>query len=567
MFVCSSTVSHDSSRLPHPTPQHQNHNSQPENQPENHPEAQLDEQLNATGGLCCTEESEDFAGSGGTQSPGSFLKPETYVVTEEQVYSESHGIYAGLLMVEAKCAEICKHYGDRQVEISPFQWQPLISLFRTLLQEHHDFHLASGHPAASPAVLELAEKLEMPRRMWYIGIFGLLELQRRRLPESLEHMLTFVYETYYMLTLFLETVPRFEQVWMECLGDLARCRMRLEQSDLGEYELWAGIARYWYNKAADKDPDQGRIQHHLAVLAQPDVVQQLFYYTKSLTSVHAFARARGSFLPLAGSRPNQDPVAIALVSAHGQLFTQGVTNGSIISARHFLSNLEQHIGRMGAAFRLQGVYIMSSNFAAAFGYGHADAILPAEFSQPTEPANLSICPSASERGAPASGLEKIESDLLASRNSLHHSHLVFSSFLTFQTFSVALDQIGNKNVYPTIHVTLAFIWRLAVYRDTIKYIEAFVPWSNTAGFLNTMIRDDTDVSVFKSEHFPISEDRKHVPEDFCIRGQLWSRNYYPPDFFNKHPEEDDGRWIEAPSLSVSRAYRCLWLGAQIAQVR
>jgi hypothetical protein len=92
-------------------------------------------------------------------------------------------------------------------------------------------------------------------------------------------MLTFIYMAYSMMTLLLESVRAFEETWIECLGDLARYRMAVEELDLRDREIWAGVARYWYNKAADRNPDVGRIQHHLAVLARLDVVQQLFYYT------------------------------------------------------------------------------------------------------------------------------------------------------------------------------------------------------------------------------------------------------------------------------------------------
>jgi hypothetical protein len=50
--------------------------------------------------------------------------------------------------------------------------------------------------------------------------------------------------------------------------------MAVEELDLRDRELWAGLARYWYNKTAERNPDVGRIQHHLAILARPDVVLQ-----------------------------------------------------------------------------------------------------------------------------------------------------------------------------------------------------------------------------------------------------------------------------------------------------
>lgn len=202
---------------------------------------------------------------------------DSAVAGEEQLINEVRGIYAGLVMVEKKCIEIDKQQSESKTPLSPVQWQALIALHRTLLNEHHDFFLASQHPSASPVLKRLAEKYAMPARMWRYGIHSFLELLRHRLPDSLEHMLTFIYMAYSMMTLLFESVRAFEDTWIECLGDLARYRMAVEEVDVRDREIWAGVARYWYNKAADKNPDVGRIQHHLAVLARPDVVQQLFY--------------------------------------------------------------------------------------------------------------------------------------------------------------------------------------------------------------------------------------------------------------------------------------------------
>jgi Est1 DNA/RNA binding domain len=64
------------------------------------------------------------------------------------------------------------------------------------------------------------------------------------------------------------------------------------EANLLDREVWSGVARMWYNKAADKSPNVGRIQHHLAVLAGPNIVQQQFYYSKALVSVIPFQNAR-----------------------------------------------------------------------------------------------------------------------------------------------------------------------------------------------------------------------------------------------------------------------------------
>ena len=74
--------------------------------------------------------------------------------------------------------------------------------------------------------------------------------------------------------------------------------MAIEDDDIRDREVWAGVSRFWYIKAADKTPYVGRLFHHLAILARPNVLQQLFYYCKSLAVTQPFYPARESILTL-----------------------------------------------------------------------------------------------------------------------------------------------------------------------------------------------------------------------------------------------------------------------------
>jgi hypothetical protein len=105
------------------------------------------------------------------------LQPETRPISQEQLVAEVKGIYAGLVMVEAKCIEVDNKQATLaqadpgvQPKLNNEQWQALIALHRTLLHEHHDFFLASQHPSASAALRRLASKYAMPARMWRHGI-------------------------------------------------------------------------------------------------------------------------------------------------------------------------------------------------------------------------------------------------------------------------------------------------------------------------------------------------------------------------------------------------------------
>ena len=158
--------------------------------------------------------------------PEMLLQPETRPISHDQLVIEVKGIYAGLVMVEAKCIDIDEKQSaaaqdpSKRAILKNDQYQSLIALHKQLLHEHHDFFLASQHPAASAALSRLAAKYSMPARMWRHGIHAFLEVLRHRLPESLEHMLAFIYIAYSMMALLYETVPAFEDTWIECLGML-----------------------------------------------------------------------------------------------------------------------------------------------------------------------------------------------------------------------------------------------------------------------------------------------------------------------------------------------------------
>ena len=212
--------------------------------------------------------------------------------------------------------------------------------------------------------------------------------------------------------------------------------------------------------------------------------------------------------------------------------------------QEYLSQLKEYINQLGAAFKTKGAYIASCNFAAIFQYGSIDAVLPSKF----------------------------EEDFLQRQQQVEEEHegepskLIYNgSCLAFETFFVILDQIGNEHVYPAMHVYLAFIWCMSL-NDTMGHVDLVVPWSKIATFLNTMIRNDIDLGVIECDEFPVAGERKNKPEDFLIHGQVWSRCYFPVNFFKDAMTEDDGRSIEVPSLRASRTYWCLWLGCQFAKV-
>ncbi|KAK6433959.1 hypothetical protein LTR95_009859 [Oleoguttula sp. CCFEE 5521] len=198
-------------------------------------------------------------------------KPETSPISRERLAVEVKGIYAGLVMVEAKCINIdSQKLANPQDELSPEQWQALIALHSTLLYEHHDFLVATQHPAPTTALRGFAAKYYTPARLWKHRIHAFLEVLRSRRPHSQEYMLSFISLAYQMIALLFETAPSFADTWTRCLANLAHYRLAIEEEEKNEkYGAGGEGTCSRYQNPSDQHPAAGRLYHHLEVLQQP----------------------------------------------------------------------------------------------------------------------------------------------------------------------------------------------------------------------------------------------------------------------------------------------------------
>ena len=556
--------------------------------------------------------------------PEILLQPETRPITHDQLVVEVKGIYAGLVMVEAKCIdvdekqaaaaqkaiEVRKREASTQEDIQgspretrqtpsqendPFretdltreQWQALIALHKTLLHEHHDFFLASQHPSASSALSRLAAKYSMPARMWRHGIHAFLEVLRQRLPESLEHMLAFIYIAYSMMALLYETVPTFEDTWIECLGDLGRYRMAIEDSDQKNREVWTGVAQFWYGKAADKSPYVGRLYHHLAILARPYTLQQLSLYLRALTCTLPFENAKGSimtlFKPILDGRVSESnrpsSVEIIFIKSHGLLFTNSSNKDYTHCVQELMNGLmDSYIGRVTAKFKELGVYAALSNIASLFEYGVlrskdvSRSIFRLAFEESlTQTRGIgqkAVDTEDSEPSTQSSQPKLTIEDLTPQELRLSLNTIAHASIITFGTLSIALRRIGDKNVYPLVHTYLVFIRNLIGVEKAMKHVEAEIPWLEIVMFLNALDVPHAVLAKVSKDSFPKPDEGvgRPLPEDFVMRGQLWSNDYFPNTWFLDAKVDDEERTLELPSFAAPRVERMMWLGHQIVSV-
>ncbi|RDA89182.1 hypothetical protein CP532_0540 [Ophiocordyceps camponoti-leonardi (nom. inval.)] len=479
-------------------------------------------------------------------------QPETKPISHEQLVLEVKGIYAGLVMIEAKCIEY-----DSSQEAKPLsqeQYHALIALHRSVLHEHHDFFLACQHPSASDALRRLATKYAMPARMWRHGIHSFLELLRHKLPESLEHMLTFIYIAYSMMALLYETVPAFEDTWIECLGDLGRYRMAIEDDDIRDREIWTGVSRYWYSMASDKSPATGRLYHHLAILARPNALQQLYYYNKSLCVPLPFASARESvmtlFDPLLSSTSHQrlEPVDAAFVRVHGILFSGKARDQLESSMSDFLGLLDGRIGCARSGWLEAGYYVGISLSCSLMGFGDEHNVLMRAMAGQE---------SGRESDSGGSDAETCVDETF--RHALH--------FAT-QTYEVVLRRWGDKNTLSCIHTAMVFLLHMSRFPAAMSQLEGQYPWKLTSIMLNYLLKTTQSKPRIDTEEFPGPEKKGEppypLPEDYALRGLVYAEDYFPSGWFDNERIDESDRYLEPPSKAAERQERILWIGRRLA---
>jgi hypothetical protein len=238
--------------------------------------------------------------------------------------------------------------------------------------------------------------------------------------------------------------------------------MAIEDDDIKDREVWTGVARLWYSKASNKAPMTGRLYHHLAILARPNALQQLFYYAKSLCVVILFTSARESILTLFDPVLDTDnhhsqyrlpPLETSFVKVHGLLFTNKFPERFEPTKKEFLGLLDNQIGRVTRKFMEQGYHIAVANCVALLGFAHKDNILMQAI----------VSPDVDMQDFPSG-----------------HSPQLLSSFhnsqrLANDTLKIVLQRTGDPNVLPFIHVTLIFMQFISRYPGAMGLLSAGFP--------------------------------------------------------------------------------------------
>ncbi|KAK3718560.1 hypothetical protein LTR37_005064 [Vermiconidia calcicola] len=513
--------------------------------------------------------------------PDLILQPESSPISEEQLAAEVKGIYAGLVMVEAKCINIdAAQAADPKSQLGAEQWQALIALHRTLLYEHHDFLMATQHPSATSGLQGLATKYSMPARMWKHGIHAFLEVLRHRRPDSQDYMLAFIYLAYQMMALLFETVPTFIDTWIECLGDLARYRMAIDE-EKEAHAIWGGVAAQWYHKASDRHAGTGRLNHHLGILERPSL-RKFCLYAKALTSVIPFPNARDSLAtlcgPVAQGEQANHSAETCIMAFHAQLYLMYENEMVSNAASESLSRLSQQpTAKLGD----WGVSLVIINIAAVLEYGSSNSHLWQLFGNALSDIIQSTRPSIAASESPDLGL-RTSNDLPLFGTSPSSSVLEFS--YRFLSIIIRLENGHQlvRDTLPSVHAML--VWQHSLYtlrsrtkdRPPVDTISSLMSptrfnWVGLCSYLN-MIGQHAPITTRTIEcahrgSFLLpdknGEASRPLQEDYLLRGLIWTQFYYPANWFDTSVDVES-RTIETPGSERARVERVQWLGVYLA---
>lgn len=497
-----------------------------------------------------------------------------------------------------------------------------VALRLRLADHHHDFLTRIFDPLVPPSLHQLTVRYNIPSRLWQNGFHLLLERLRHSWmtghPTALDLLTDFVYDAYKFYTDLLEDVGLigFRTAWIEALGDLARYRMAIasqlsqesassggkgksrdlfpepdvgymspepehdgasigaevaERWNVEDTDTWRQTARDWYSMGITEKPGEGRLHHHLALLARdvPDgEARALHHFTRSLVVTHEFPTARESiqgFFDLASKRRQErsnsgkkETAMDIFVRIHGMLFTRIDLDRFDVALATFMRALEDGVSQV------DWMIMAAVNLAGIMQYGQSDGVLRRGLGQEAAERRRAQANSGeledgdgegiAEEGEPAADGKRastgVSSEVLGSDPDTWPLPLSCAFRLAFTVFEYTLQhptiaQGAHTVPNPYLSSFLTFLATLTRQPATSQIILPWIPWTQLMAFVGTMpAAADQEI---KPETKLVAG--QPVPEDWLSRGAKWvGRRVYERGFWKiKPPSSRSSGGIVQPS--------------------
>jgi hypothetical protein len=150
-------------------------------------------------------------------------------ISQEELRLEIHNSTEEISKLEATCGNRYKELSAirlttnpaERLDFSASEWKSFRELHQQLLGIYLDFFRCSYHPSATEDLRSIAQQRNMPGKLLKFGIHSFLDIARYQLPESLEHMLSYINYAYKSLQTLLEGVSVYRDIWLEGTRQLA----------------------------------------------------------------------------------------------------------------------------------------------------------------------------------------------------------------------------------------------------------------------------------------------------------------------------------------------------------
>ena len=498
---------------------------------------------------------EDLAHSLRTQTRdwSMSLQLNSSSITTEELKTEIQKCWQSLTERERKCKQYFDKANELQTSLSNEQKRDLVWYHMKLLHAYCDFLQATQYPIATSEFLPLATK-HMAARLWEHGIYDLLVLLRRS--EAQEHMTWFLVSSYQMMTVLYETVPILRDIWLECLGDLARCWMAVEEDE--DKRLWSIIAAGWYSEAADRQPYIGRLNHLLGFVEE-SIIKRVFLYSKSLTCLVPFKNARNILGDFYNKVLKKNEITNSSSSAEATIvvfYALQFSKGSSIATENALATALKKLSHLKPQ-KLQeiGALLTITNIAAIFEHGSStNELWQLHYIFLRLPAS-------------STALAVTRSDQMA----LDFMYCCSNEILTLRN-----DRDACIGALPAVHTVLVFFCSLVLVSQeddnvfkVLMSAERF-KWVALCDYLNAFANSTTisDWLIGRAYYriFPNAhkgEFSQPLPEDYQLQGLIFSQWYHPPNFFDARVDTLE-RSTMSEEKQKAQVKRVLWLGLFLA---
>jgi hypothetical protein len=254
----------------------------------------------------------------------------------------------------------------------------------------------------------------------------------------------------------------------------------------------AQLSKQHFEYSSLFSPNFGHIYHHIAVLSQDNILQQLFFYGKALSvsqpDFKAFKAVSNLFKSSLGGAQVLSPITLAYVKTHAILFSRKNSDRFDSCLAEFISCLDKCTSDSGQQFLRQGCYIGILNCISLL-------------SRPTTCENTHC---------------------LAKAPRFKEAVELFSQ--TFNTICLHLEDKDILNdVLGFLYITLVFLGYMSKYDDVMEPLKSKISWGLLVSMLESLSQE---LSLLPQDNLKVG------PEELAMRGLSWADDFLL-DLFGK----------------------------------